>query len=166
MKTAKFKSIIGRAEAILFDIQDSNAALVPAKVDTGAYSSSVWASNIKEKNGLLSFVLFDKDFIDYTGQVITVKKFAKVKVKNSFGESEQRYCVDLRVSFCGKKFTSVFTLADRSKNLYPVLIGRRLLKGRFLVDVANGHPIAEEDTEVNLGVEGLKSRIRKKVKSR
>jgi len=30
----------------------------------------------------------------------------------------------------------MFTLADRSKNNFPVLIGRKTLKGKFLVDVS------------------------------
>lgn len=159
MAIAKFKTIIGRAETIEFD---GISQPVPAKVDTGAFSSSIWASKIVEKDGVLSFVLFDTDFTGYTGEVIETTKYALVRVENSFGKSEQRYRVDLKVVFCGKKFTSSFTLADRSSKIYPVLVGRKLLKGRFVVDVATGHPIADEETEENLGFSGLKNRVRKR----
>lgn len=158
MKSPKFKTIIGRAESIVFEIH--GAEQIPAKIDTGAYSSSVWASNITEHDGVLSFVLFDKDFIGYTGKVISTKKFSRVRVENSFGESERRYRINLKVIFCGKKFLSGFTLADRANKTYPVLIGRKLLKGRFVVDVATGNPIADEETEENLGFDVLKEQVR------
>ena len=164
MKTAKFKTIIGRAESIIFLIRGDDTAPVPAKVDTGAFGSSVWATRIEERDGVLSFVLFDEDFIGFTGETINTSKYSRVRIENSFGESEYRYRVDLKVVFCGKKFTTSFTLADRSKKIYPVLVGRKLLKGRFVVDVAGGHPIADEDTEENLGFSGLKNRVRKQPK--
>jgi len=33
-----------------------------------------------------------------------------------------------------KVFHARFTLADRSKKIYPILLGRKLLNDRFLVD--------------------------------
>lgn len=166
MKTAKFKTIIGRAESINFLVRGDDVDSVPAKIDTGAFSSSVWATHIEENDGVLSFVLFDDDFIGYTGETVSTNKYSRVRIENSFGESEYRYRVDLKVAFCGKKFTTSFTLADRSKKIYPVLIGRKLLKGRFVVDVAGGHPIADEDTEESLGFNGLKNRVRKQPKQK
>lgn len=159
--TAKYKTIIGRAEPIQFVDGAVVYEEVPAKVDSGAYSSSVWATNIKEDENGLSFVLFDETSKFYTGKVITSKKFQKVRVENSFAEAESRYGVNLTVKFCGKKFSTFFTLADRSKKIYPVLIGRKLLKNRFLVDVAIGHPVADEETEEVLGYDSVKSKVRK-----
>lgn len=156
-----YKTIIGRAEPIDFIVGSDEYATVPAKTDTGAYSSSVWASNIREEDGELVFELFGKGSVNYTGEEIRTNKYQVVKVENSFGRSEKRYGVMLRVRFCGKKVTTFFTLADRSKKIYPVLIGRKMLKGRFLVDVSTGHPIADEETEENLGFNGLKNRVRK-----
>lgn len=156
-----FKTIIGRAEKIDFII-DENALGIPAKVDTGAYSSSVWATDIVEKDGTLEFVLLGPVHLQYTGKKITTSKYKLVSVQNSFGESEKRYGLDMTVRFCGKKVTTFFTLADRSHKIYPVLIGRKLLKGRFVVDVAGGHPVAEEETEETLGYSGLKNRINKR----
>jgi len=156
-----YKTVIGRAENIDFIIGDSQYDSLPAKVDTGAYSSSIWASDIKEHDGELTFKLLGKGHEAYTGEEIRVKKYQVVKIENSFGKSEQRYGVMLRVRFCGKRVTTFFTLADRSKKIYPVLIGRKLLKGRNLVDVSLGHPIADEETEENLGFSGLKNRVRK-----
>lgn len=159
---ANYKTIIGRAEPIDFLVETEEYDAVPAKIDTGAYSSSVWASNVREENDELVFELFGKGHVNYTGEEIRIKKYQVVTIENSFGKSEKRYGVPLRVRFCGKKVTTFFTLADRSKKIYPVLIGRKLLKGRFLVDVSVGHPIADEETEENLGFNGLKNRVRKR----
>jgi len=48
---------------------------VPAKVDTGAESSSIWASQVKERNGKLNFVLFDVNSPFYTGEVLVTKDY-------------------------------------------------------------------------------------------
>lgn len=108
---------------------------VPAKVDTGADSSAVWASNIRETSGTLSFVLFDRASSFYTGRVITTQKYTTASIKNSFGQTEFRYKVTLPVTLAGQKLRVRFTLANRVNNRYPVLIGRRTLHGKFLVDV-------------------------------
>lgn len=158
-----YKSIIGRAEPIDF-LGDPDVTGVAAKIDTGAFSSSVWATNIREEDGGLLFTLLGPAHEAYTGEEVRVSKYQTVKVENSFGKSETRYGVMLKVKFCGKKITTFFTLADRSKKIYPVLIGRKMLKGRFLVDVSIGHPIADEETEESLGFSGLKNRVRKSKK--
>lgn len=156
-----FKTIIGRAEVIDLLIDDG-ALAIPAKIDTGAYSSSVWATDIVEKGGVLEFTLLGPEHLQYTGERLSAKKFKVVTVQNSFGKSEKRYGLDMSVRFCGKRVTTFFTLADRSKKLYPVLVGRKLLKGRFVVDVSGGHPIADEMTEETLGFSGLKNRVHKR----
>jgi hypothetical protein len=40
---------------------------------------------------------------------------------------------------------ATFTLADRSSQVYPVLIGRATLRGKFIVDVQMGSPLREEE---------------------
>jgi glutathione synthase/RimK-type ligase-like ATP-grasp enzyme len=109
---------------------------VPAKVDTGADSSSVWASNIAEKNGKLSFSLFAPNSPFYTGEVINTRDFEISSIKNSFGHTEFRYKVKLSVEIEGRTIKARFTLSNRSENNFPILIGRRTLHGRFLVDVS------------------------------
>jgi hypothetical protein len=42
----------------------------------------------------------------------------------------------LEIALGGQTFITAFTLADRSQNNFPVLIGRRTLKNRFLIDVS------------------------------
>lgn len=127
--------ILGRHASVEF--LDSGPQKVRAKVDTGADSSSVWASNIYiDENDKLRFTLFEPVSEYYTGKEI-VKEYFKIKVvRSSSGHQQIRYTVKLRVRLDGWLMLATFTLADRSKSSFPVLIGTKLLKNKFLVDVS------------------------------
>jgi glutathione synthase/RimK-type ligase-like ATP-grasp enzyme len=124
---------IGSRELVSFP--KNGASDVPAKVDTGADFSSIWASDIQEQDGELSFVLFGPGSRFYTGERITTKKYSLTYVRNSFGHGEERYKVELVTRIQSKKIRVEFRLADRSTNRYPILIGKKTLQGRFIVDV-------------------------------
>jgi len=112
---------------------------IPAKIDTGADSSSVWASNINmSKDGTLSFELFDKTSEFYTGETISRKPGEyKVKIiRSGHGDERIRYRTELLLTINGHTIHALFTLGNRSRNNFPVLIGRRTLKNKFLVDVS------------------------------
>jgi hypothetical protein len=129
------KVIVGRAELLHFS--DYQIADVPAKVDTGAYRSAIHAGDIKLIDGgkKLQFeILKDHAVCGALSQVIVADKFKKVTIANSFGHQEERYEVWLRVKLGPRIFKASFTLADRSKKIYPILLGRKLLNGRFIVD--------------------------------
>ena len=124
---------IGNVEIISLpneEIQD-----VPAKIDTGADSSAIWASKVVEKDQQLHYVLFDKGSAFYTGKVLTTGNYQQVSIKNSFGQTEYRFKVYLKLVIGGRAIRAKFTLANRANNRYPILIGRRTLHGKFLVDV-------------------------------
>ncbi len=140
----RLKSVVGRAERVNFP--DAGVMGAPAKVDTGAYRSSVWASDIREEGGLLKFKLLGPNSEFYSGQECTVDKYEVVEVENSFGHKELRFSVYIRVKLGSKTVKSNFTLANRGAKTYPVLIGRKLLKGRYLVDVSEGEPLDDEET--------------------
>ena len=110
---------------------------IPAKIDTGADTSAVWASSINmDENGNLSFVLFDQSSPLYTGERITTLDYRIKKVRSSHGDQQIRYRVKLPIEIGEKTFETTFTLANRSRNNFPVLIGRHTLDGNFLVDVS------------------------------
>jgi len=119
----------------LIDIVD-HAAQVPAKIDTGADSSAIWASNIHiDKNGHLHFTLFDKESPFYSGEDIMTDDFTVAQVRSSSGHIQIRYRAQLTARIGGKRVKVLFNLSDRSQNEFPVLIGRRTLSGKFIVDV-------------------------------
>jgi hypothetical protein len=130
------KVVIGRSEVLSF--LDTDAVKVPAKTDTGAYRSAVHASDIVVRDdGVLSFILLGGHPVcGAMAKVIETEDYKQVTVANSFGHEEQRYEVKLKVKLGPKIFHSRFTLADRSKKIYPILLGRKLLNHRFLVDSA------------------------------
>lgn len=73
-------------------------------------------------------------------------------VRNSTGQEHIRYRAKLSAVIRGKKVRAYFTLADRSRNNFPVLIGRRTLSGRFLVDPSRldvPYPLREADMGLN-----------------
>lgn len=136
MQDKKLDSI---GSKIFVDFPDYGIRHVPAKVDTGAYTSSIWASNIREENGILTFVLFAPNSPFYTSKPISISSYQTKPVKNSSGQSEIRYFVFFRMRVEGKIIKARFNLANRSANTYPVLIGRRTLRGKFLVNVSQKH---------------------------
>ena len=110
---------------------------VPAKVDTGADSSSIWASDIcMNPENQLEFCLFGPESPLYTGKKLVTSKYKVQRVRSSTGEVTVRYRVPLSIVAAGRRVQVNFTLYDRSSNNFPVLIGRKTLKNRFLVDVA------------------------------
>ena len=110
---------------------------VPAKIDTGADTSSVWASNIDmKKDGTLSFSLFAEKSPYFTGEILESKDYIAKIVRSSHGDTQVRYRVKLPIIIEGQSFETTFTLANRSRNNFPGLIGRHTLEGNFLVDVS------------------------------
>lgn len=137
-RTDFHKVIVGRSDSLHF--MDYDIADIPAKVDTGAYRSAVHADNIRlSKDGKTLYfrLLGGHTVCGALATEMSATSYNVVNVSNSFGQAEDRYEVKLRVKLGPKIFTAAFTLADRSKKIYPILLGRKLLNNRFLVDTAH-----------------------------
>ncbi|MBN8701588.1 MAG: ATP-dependent zinc protease [Bacteroidetes bacterium] len=136
-KTKKSKQLIGRRE--LVDFPDIKLVGIEAKIDTGAYTTALHCHDIKiitKKNKpVLCFKLLDPSHPEYNEQEHQFEKFSEKMIKNSFGDLEKRYVIMTRVIIAGRKIKSFISLTDRANMRFPVLIGRRLLKSRFIVDV-------------------------------
>lgn len=111
-----------------------NLKQIPARIDTGARTSSLWASDVKIKNGVATFKLFGPGSKWYTGKVVRRKVIEQREVTSSTGHTEVRNLVAMSVRLHGKRLNAKFTLSDRSTQTYPILIGRNTLRGNFLVD--------------------------------
>lgn len=122
--------IIGRREFVDFPIFNINH--VEAKIDTGAYTCAIHCNNITLKTDggkqILTFQLLDNKEYQF-------EEFTRKKIKNSFGEMEERYIIKTLIVIGRKKIKTTISLSDRENMRYPVLIGRRLLKGKFIIDV-------------------------------
>lgn len=131
------KKIIGATE--LVDFPELGWTRVHARIDTGATTSSIHCSNVElvteGEQTVLRFSLDSKQ--GAPRQTFSVSDFKETLVKNSFGQIERRYVIKTRIVVLGKKVLTQFSLADRKEMRFPVLLGRKLLKGRFIVDVAS-----------------------------
>lgn len=130
------KQIIGMTD--LVDFPDLGLFDVQAKVDTGAYTSALHCKNVQVvQSGLrskLSFLLIDKT--GENARQFYSSQFSQRMIRNSFGIAEKRYVIKTRIVLFGISIRAEFTLADRENLKNPVLLGRKLLKNRFLVDVS------------------------------
>ncbi len=135
---SKEQIIIGRRERI--DLPSLGIKSLKAKVDTGAFSSSIHCHKIYtkkiKKTNYLYFNLLEPSHPKYEETFYEVSEFKQTKIKNSFGQSETRYLIKLPILISGQILETNFTLSNRSEMKYPVLLGRDLLRGRFLVDVS------------------------------
>jgi len=102
-----------------------------ARIDTGAGISSIDAKIVEIKRAGEKVVFQIKDDEGKIKSIErTIVEWAEIK-----GKDTKRPVV--RMDFClgGKRLEGRINLADRSMFLYPVLIGRNILKiGDFLID--------------------------------
>ena len=130
----KEKLLIGRREKI--DFPQLGLSGIIAKVDTGAYTSALHCDEILEKNGVLYFTPLGPADIGYKGEQFVFTEYDQKEIRNSFGEVEKRFVIKTTIKIGRKRIKALISLTDRGKMRYPVLIGRKLLKNRFIVDVA------------------------------
>lgn len=129
--SASHKIVIGRNETVNLPLLGIQA--VEAKMDTGAFHASLhcdrieWISRGRRRILRVSFP-DNPEPVDITPR-------RKVKVRSSFGETEERHLIRTTIEMGGQSFPVDFTLADRRSLRYRVLLGREALKGRYLVDV-------------------------------
>ncbi len=134
----KTKYIIGRNDRI--DLPEFNLKEIQAKIDTGAYTSAIHCSQIMliEENGTkkISFHILDADDVALEERVFTTDNFKEKLIKSSFGQVEKRFVIRTKIKLFGRTINTDFSLTDRAEMRFPILLGRKLLRNRFLVDVS------------------------------
>ncbi len=139
MKIKKPLKVIGRSDII--DMPELGLHNVDAKVDTGAYTSSIHCSRIrlkKEPDGseLITFTIPGSRLHEKGTHHFKVRQFEERNIRSSNGHIQKRYVIKTQIILFGRKIRAEFSLADRSSMKYPVLLGRKLLQSRFIVDVS------------------------------
>ena len=104
-----------------------------AKIDTGARTSAIHATHIdeyQEKNqDWVRFRLYQSEkFIKIKAKLIKHKK-----IISSFGESEIRPLIKLKIKLGNRSWFTEVTLTTRNKMTYPMLIGRSSLMKKYLI---------------------------------
>ncbi len=127
--------VIGRKTIVQFP--ELGGTNVRAKIDTGAFRTAVHCEswNLISLNG--------KEILEVTiewesgkPRLLHFEKFIKRTIKNSFGQTEERYCVRTLILIRRKKINCEISFSNRSGMRYPVLLGRKTIGKKFLVDVS------------------------------
>ncbi|PLY08479.1 MAG: peptidase [Arcobacter sp.] len=128
-------TIIGKYDRI--DLPILKLENLRAKIDTGAKTSSLHCSYIKDLDKkTVVFEVLDETHEKYKKirYSMPIKRVAKVRSSN--GITENRYVISTKVIIFEKNYDVEFTLRDRKKMNYPILLGREFLEKGFLVDVS------------------------------
>ncbi len=125
--------ILGRSDRI--DLPGLGLEDIQAKIDTGAYTSSLHCLKAEVTDGNLEFILLDEEHPEFTGIKYTFKKFEQREIKNSFGEAELRFVIKTKVKILNHIIKAEFSLSNRGNLKFPVLLGRKILRHRFIIDV-------------------------------
>ena len=122
---------------------------IPAKIDTGARTSSLHADVIDDflRDGE-RFVRFSVDW----GGVRHHCEAVHVDVRgitSSNGEQQTRFVIKTPLTLGNLKFRAEISLADRSQMQFPMLIGRTALRRRMVVD--SGHSWLQSPAIAHMG---------------
>lgn len=119
-----------------------------AKLDTGAKTSSIHAKNIEE------FERDGQNWVRFTlpkglekkaqARTVELPVARETLIKRHKLDSVKRYVVELGFCMNSNYYETEFTLADRRNFIYPVLLGRRFLENRIIVDPAEKHRHSEK----------------------
>ena len=120
------------------DFPDLEIKNIDIKVDTGAYTSAIHCYNIETKKvagvEVLSFTLLDPTHKQFGDKEFSTDDFKVKRVKNSFGSSEQRYVIKTTIRLFRRRYPIELSLSQRGEMRFPILIGRKFLMGKFIVN--------------------------------
>lgn len=109
--------------------------LLRAKIDTGARTSSLHAEQCEEfeRDGELHvrFIVRNRKGRPFECESRVVESR---NVRSSTGHEEHRTVIATDCVLHGLHWTIEFTLTDRTPMKFPMLLGRKAMAGRFLVD--------------------------------
>lgn len=134
MKTDAIKKLIGRTDIV--DFPKLEIFGIPVKIDTGAYTSSFHCHDIKIENNILKCQLLDPEHHKFQDVLVEFSDFSQKKVKSSNGQIENRYLIHTEIFIFNELYPIALTLSERGSMKYPVLLGRKFLTKKFIVDTA------------------------------
>lgn len=130
------KTTIGRKDKA--DFPELALTNIDVKVDTGAYTSSIHCHEIEEfatgDDSHIEFYLLDPSYAKYKPEKFKVKHYEKKNIKSSFGTTEERFVISTTIVIFGQEYPIEMSLSERSNMKYPILLGRRFLNEKFVVD--------------------------------
>ncbi len=134
--------VVGWREWVLLDGLDCDVP-IKAKVDTGAATSALHAPGLKrfERDGeqWAGFWLRPRQRTTLDSRRIEVPIIGERRVRSSNGKSELRPVIESSITIGDRKWAIELTLTRRDKMTFRMLLGRKALRGRAIVDVSCSH---------------------------
>ena len=127
------QKILGRYDRV--DLPELGLIDIHAKVDTGAFTSSLHCHKAEVIDGQLQFILLDEEHPEWTGMKFIFTDFERRDIKNSFGEVERRFVITTSIKIFNETLVTEFSISNRGSLKFPILLGRKFLRDRFLIDV-------------------------------
>ena len=145
------KIIIGRKD--IADFEKLQLLGIEVKIDTGAYTSSFHCHKIekvvKEGREWVRCNFLDPGHPQFHEKEFCFEIYKVRKVKSSNGIVEERFSIITEITIFKKKYPIELTLTERTDMKHPVLLGRKFLSKKFLVDTSRKNlSFKEEITEI------------------
>ncbi len=136
MKSAENTKFIGRVDRA--DFSELELEDISIKIDTGAYTSSIHSHHIAEiiesEGKYLEFEILDPEHEQYVSKKIRTKNYEVKAVKSSNGLTEERFFIETTITLFEQEYPIKLSLTDRGQMKHPILIGRRFLSSKFVVN--------------------------------
>lgn len=133
--------IIGSEEWCVFE--QLGIPAIKARVDSGAKTSSIQATNMKVvQRGLEEWVKFEVNPLQENRSIgipCTARLVDRRMVKSSTGISEERLVVRTPITLGNNTFEIELTLANRDTMEFRMLLGREALMDRYMVNPSIGY---------------------------
>jgi len=140
--------ILGRYDRV--DLPELGLYDIHAKIDTGAYTCSLHCHRAEVVDGKLEFILLDQEHPEFTGMKFVSTNFEERDIKNSFGEVEKRFVIVTSITIFEEVIATEFSLSNRGSLKFPILIGRKILRNRFLIDVTKKNLSFKEKRKIRI----------------
>lgn len=134
MKKKKALSAIGWREWVSFP--ELKVKTIKAKIDTGARTSSLHVTNLKEVEGtnIVNFKIHPVQRESHPVINASAKVIDKRPVTSSNGISTIRPVIKTKIKLGKRTFSIELTLVNRDLMGFRLLLGRTAIKNRYLVD--------------------------------
>ena len=138
MQLSRNKILIGRSDKADFpEIELDN---IDIKIDSGAYTSSIHCYEVNEvKEGNSTFLklkFLDNSHPQYNKKDFIFDEYSSKIVKSSSGIKETRFRIHTKITIFNQTFPIYLTLSERKDMKFPILLGRKFLNKKFVIDTA------------------------------
>ena len=119
---------------------------IKCKVDTGARSSAIHASEIEvdQERNLVQFKVQPTQGKSSRQVICTAALFDERVVTDSGGNRERRFFIETPVVIGAHEWAVEMSLTDRDTMRFRMLLGRTAMKSRFIVNPAKSYLVGKK----------------------